>query len=93
MSDDKLKIAVNRPFQAGSDKHVMVKHRVLEHLSVFMDVNSRPHDTTQKLISLCHYDNYLYKNCLAPDTEDFSRNFPFLRRRRAYRPPRRKKGK
>ena len=24
MSDDKLKIAVNRPFQAGSDKHVMV---------------------------------------------------------------------
>ena len=50
MSDDKLKIAVNRPFQAGSDKHVMVKHRGLEHLSVFMDLNSRPHDTTQKLL-------------------------------------------
>ena len=24
MSDDKLKIAAGRPFQAGSDKHVMV---------------------------------------------------------------------
>lgn len=29
MSDDKLKIAVNRPFQAGSDKYVMVNHNIL----------------------------------------------------------------
>ena len=36
MSDDKLKIAVNRPFQAGSDESVMVNHNTL-----ISDGNSR----------------------------------------------------